>query len=314
MSRAHVDDTPPVNLNVDNGAAITTAVSLVVASNRTLYAWWFWVPTTNTGTYTLEIWDVTGDDDPGPASGDLLASKAVASGDVIAGQYNRIELDTPLAVVTTKVYRAARHATSGRYVSTSLAFNGASISNAGITLIESGTNPGALFPGVLRNGTFREGTAGNYPASSFNASDYGIDVDDEPLAGDTVEVAGVRSTTATIVGTVAVDRNASGTRAIAFTGSGTLGAVARAQGNRTLGFAATGEISIRSSQPAEPTTNSGGWYSYLNILHNMAEEVRNEAIEPPEACPDCGEPVRSGPNGELFCTFDGWQWNGAVAF
>ncbi len=190
MARAHADDTPPVDQNLDNGAAITTACSFVVASNRTIYAWWFWPPTTNSGTYTLELWEITGDDDPGPAAGTLLASKAVAAAAVTPGEWNRVALDTPVAVVTTEVYRAARHTSSGRFVRTAQAFNGASISNSGITLIESGTNPGGLFPGVLRNGTFREGSAGNYPASSFDRSDYYIDVDDADDAPDPIDVAG----------------------------------------------------------------------------------------------------------------------------
>lgn len=190
MARAHADDTPPGDLNLDNGAPITTANSLVVASNRPIYAIWSWIPTTNSGTYTFELWEVTGDDDPGPAGGTLLASEVRAAAAVIAGQWNRIELADPIDVTTGKVYRVARHATSGRFVRTVGAFTSGPIANGGITLLQSGTDVGGLFAGVIRNGVFREGAAGNYPASVFGQPDYYLDVDDEGTAPDPIDLSG----------------------------------------------------------------------------------------------------------------------------
>lgn len=308
MSRAHVDDTPPDELNIDNGAAITVGNTFRVASNRTIYAIWFWPPDTNTGTYTLGLWEVTDDDATGSGTGNLLDSVSVSSGDVLTGQYNRIEI-TPQAVVTGTFYRVGRHATSGRFVRTAGALTSAGISNAGIEIVQSGTS---AFDDVVRNGTFNEGAALAYPASVFGQPDYHVDVDDEPLAGDLIEVEGSRGVTFTPAGTLRLGRNLQGTRPNVFGGSGTLGAVARAQGERSVAFNATGAVSVRSSQPAARTTNSGGWYSYLNVMHNNREETRRQLIEPPEACEECGEPLDSAPDGSLFCTFDGWSWNGTA--
>lgn len=54
---------------------------------------------------------------------------------------------------------------------------------------------------------------------------------------------------------------------------------------------------------------SDGYQSYLNVLANNREEVRRDRDEPPSACPDCGEPLQSGPTSDsrLFCPFDGWH-------
>lgn len=54
------------------------------------------------------------------------------------------------------------------------------------------------------------------------------------------------------------------------------------------------------------------WETLLAIYREAADEARAEAGAPPQACPNCGEPVRSGPDGVLFCTFDGWRWAGGA--
>lgn len=306
MSRAHVDDTPPADLDINNGAAITVGNTFQVASNRTIYAIWFWPPTTNTGTYTVGLYDVDDDDATGSGTGTLLASASVASGDVITGQYNRVEI-TPTAVVTGTFYRAARHSSSGRFTRTAGALASAGISNAGITIVQSGT---PAFDDVVRNGTFNEGAALAYPASVFGQPDYHVDVDDAPLAGDTVEVAGTLTGTGSRTGTINVDRNLQGNRSGVGSITGSLRQVAGVSGTLNGIVSATGTLSVRSGQPAEPTTNSAGWYGYLNILKNLQEEYRRDATEPPEACPNDGEPLDSTDDGVLFCTFDGWVWSG----
>lgn len=52
------------------------------------------------------------------------------------------------------------------------------------------------------------------------------------------------------------------------------------------------------------------WEELLAIGREAADERRAELSAPPQACPDCGEPLRGGPGGVLFCLFDGWQWDG----
>ena len=48
------------------------------------------------------------------------------------------------------------------------------------------------------------------------------------------------------------------------------------------------------------------WEQLLAIKREAADEQRAQQTTPPQACPNDGEPLTSGPNGELFCRFDGW--------
>lgn len=236
MARAHIDDTPPDDLNLDNGGtAIATANAFIVATDRTIYAAWFWPPTTNTGTYTLELYEVDAADDPGPAAGTLLASKAVAAANVTPGQWNRVEFDTPIPVLAASAYRISRHASSGRFVRTAGAFNGASISNGGITLLESGTDVGGRFVGVLRNGVFREGATG-YPSSVFGQPDYYVDVDDEGEAPDAISVAGAITVGDPVVSGAAVE-------SLRVTGAVAVGNPT-VVGTAVLAIRATGAVSV----------------------------------------------------------------------
>lgn len=50
------------------------------------------------------------------------------------------------------------------------------------------------------------------------------------------------------------------------------------------------------------------WEQLLSIYREQAEELRAGRDDPPQSCPNDGEPLTSGPNGSLRCTFDGWQW------
>lgn len=58
--------------------------------------------------------------------------------------------------------------------------------------------------------------------------------------------------------------------------------------------------------PAAPV--QGSWYGLIDILREGAELYREEAARVPAACPDCGEPLRPGPNSESYCPFDGSMW------
>jgi hypothetical protein len=60
------------------------------------------------------------------------------------------------------------------------------------------------------------------------------------------------------------------------------------------------------SVPGAPET--GSWYGLIDITREGAQLYREEQTRDPEACPDCGEPLRPGPNGELYCAFDGRIW------
>lgn len=50
------------------------------------------------------------------------------------------------------------------------------------------------------------------------------------------------------------------------------------------------------------------WQQLLSVYAEAEEYEREERSTPPTACPNDGEPLRTGPHGELFCRFDGWHW------
>lgn len=52
------------------------------------------------------------------------------------------------------------------------------------------------------------------------------------------------------------------------------------------------------------------WEQLIAIRQDQVDTILAEQAAPPQACPNDGEPLRSGPNGGLFCPFDGWQENG----
>lgn len=55
---------------------------------------------------------------------------------------------------------------------------------------------------------------------------------------------------------------------------------------------------------------SSGWWGLLAIAH----EARQRAADPqPESCPNDGQPYISGPDGRLYCPFDGYRPTGRQA-
>lgn len=58
--------------------------------------------------------------------------------------------------------------------------------------------------------------------------------------------------------------------------------------------------------PAAPAR--GSWYGLLGVRQEGLQ-LRNKELEiPPQACLNCGEPLRVGPKGQLYCPFDGSVW------
>lgn len=53
------------------------------------------------------------------------------------------------------------------------------------------------------------------------------------------------------------------------------------------------------------------WDQLLSIFQIAQDEARQNR-DIPVACPNDGEPLRTGPHGELFCVADGWTWNGTA--
>ncbi|MEI5100300.1 LamG-like jellyroll fold domain-containing protein [Streptomyces sp. PmtG] len=90
---------------------------------------------------------------------------------------------------------------------------------------------------------------------------------------------------------------ASGTRTVRGTAAVSLG-----------GLTATAHDGAPDAPEPEAALAQGSWYGLLDILREGAQQYREERDRTPEACGDCGEPLRTGPRGELFCLFDGSIW------
>lgn len=48
------------------------------------------------------------------------------------------------------------------------------------------------------------------------------------------------------------------------------------------------------------------WEQLLDIVREASKLAEAEQSQPPQACPNDGEPLQRGPNGVLHCRFDGW--------
>ena len=56
-----------------------------------------------------------------------------------------------------------------------------------------------------------------------------------------------------------------------------------------------------------------GWEKLLSIIEEGRAEFEAEHNSPPVACPNDGELLQTGPDGELYCPFDGWRPEGSAS-
>jgi hypothetical protein len=59
--------------------------------------------------------------------------------------------------------------------------------------------------------------------------------------------------------------------------------------------------------PTPAAAQGGGWWDLVAIYRESDAEIRAERASDPVACPNDGEPLRAGPDGRLFCPYDGWR-------
>lgn len=52
------------------------------------------------------------------------------------------------------------------------------------------------------------------------------------------------------------------------------------------------------------------WEDLLTIFQSAHEERVRLEQGPPVDCPNDGTTLQQGPDGQLFCPFDGWVWCG----
>lgn len=49
------------------------------------------------------------------------------------------------------------------------------------------------------------------------------------------------------------------------------------------------------------------WEQLADIFRQAQQDHEDYVSQPPRACPNDGEPLKEGPDGELFCPSDGWR-------
>jgi hypothetical protein len=130
-------------------------------------------------------------------------------------------------------------------------------------------------------------------------------------------LAGAASGTPKVTGTAAFSGgslagSASGLRTVIGSATGSLGGLS---GTATFPSHVTGTavghfggLTGTARGRAPGAAESGSWYGLIDILREAADLYREEQQNIPTACQDCGEPLRTGPGGERYCTFDGSIW------
>lgn len=71
-------------------------------------------------------------------------------------------------------------------------------------------------------------------------------------------------------------------------------------------------ITTRTAMPAPTVTGgqavtTGSWWSLLAVMQEAAQYAQQDRTEAPSACPNDGEPLKTGPRGERYCPFCGWR-------
>lgn len=110
----------------------------------------------------------------------------------------------------------------------------------------------------------------------------------------------------------ALTATATGTRSVIGTSSAAFGALTgTASGTRTVSGTAAASFGAltTTAQGTVPTAVAqGSWNTLISIINERAQLNSEENERAPVACLACGEPLRPGPRGELFCLFDGSIW------
>lgn len=137
--------TPAIGDSAD-GFPINTATRFKVTQAVTCTHHRFYSSTVDAGTITARLYELTSD-----TTGTLLAEKAYSSYSL--GAYNSVAWDTPVSLVTGKVYATQHHSSGGRYVATTGVFSAGDVTSAGglLVAVQDGSSPAGF---TVNNGCF----------------------------------------------------------------------------------------------------------------------------------------------------------------
>lgn len=68
-----------------------------------------------------------------------------------------------------------------------------------------------------------------------------------------------------------------------------------------------GALSGAAVQHVVTADVGGGWYGLMAIRDEARQMAADDQARGPLACPNDGEPLRTAPDGGLYCSFDGWR-------
>ncbi|HEY1380909.1 MAG TPA: hypothetical protein VGF55_29180 [Gemmataceae bacterium] len=186
---------------------------------------------------------------------------------------------------------AAFKATSGSAVS----------GDATQTVTASGTAAGTNSAvGAATDTATATGSAAGTNAAAGAASDTVTATSSATGANSAV---GAATQTAAATGTAVGANTAAAAATSTTTATGTAAAVVGSVAEQTVTATGTADAQVTGPTP-------GSWYTLVDILNEAAEYARQERDTPPVACPNDGEPLRAGTDGELYCPFDGWRPDG----
>jgi hypothetical protein len=109
-----------------------------------------------------------------------------------------------------------------------------------------------------------------------------------PLGRPAAAAVGVRTVLGSVAAPLAVTALATGVRATTGTATAALG----------------GLTAHLVQAPAADASTSGGWDTLAAISRENRQMIEEDRSRPLAGCPTCGEPLRTGPRGELYC-----PWN-----
>jgi hypothetical protein len=210
--------------------------------------------------------------------------------------------------------------------STALPFSSLGVATVALTL--SGTSPTytvttsiGIKAGIIAFGLTAAVTTVNGTATAPLGALVGAATGVPTVLGTAARALGALTATATGIPTViatgagplgALTATATGTPTVLGVATGPLGGLTGHAGvAASVTGTATGPLGRLVGHATQETTARGeqgnGAYGLLGILAEMREMRAQDATQPEVACPNDGEPLRSGPNGVLYCPFDGYR-------
>jgi hypothetical protein len=162
----------PSGANFFENAPTTLATTLGFLTAGYVTGARFFAPTNPQGVYELVLYQAT-HEDPGGGTGTVIASKVVDQ-TVLAGKWNAIAFDAPVAVTTGVGYRIALRSSVGSYAATNNFFASGDLVTGNLLAPQTNVLHSQL-GGSYANGTFA-GDITSYPTGTFNATCYFVDV------------------------------------------------------------------------------------------------------------------------------------------